>query len=123
MWAEKWNHHPEWRNLCNRVEVELMSLEITNLSFIDAMQRTGRPPGPEVSMLKIKGTEIQQALTELMMQVVGPRAASFKPLDYDDFDRLSARAASRYFNYRKASIYAGSNEIQRNIISKMALGL
>ncbi|MEZ5651947.1 MAG: acyl-CoA dehydrogenase family protein [Burkholderiaceae bacterium] len=112
-----------FRDRLTRVEVELMSLEITNLSFIDAMQRTGRPPGPEVSMLKIKGTEIQQALTELMMQVVGPRAASFKPLDYDGFDRLSARAAARYFNYRKTSIYAGSNEIQRNIISKMALGL
>ncbi|MEZ5661226.1 MAG: acyl-CoA dehydrogenase family protein [Burkholderiaceae bacterium] len=112
-----------FRDRLTRIEVELMSLEVTNLSFIDAMQRTGRPPGPEVSMLKIKGTEIQQALTELMMQVAGPRVASFKPIDYEGFDTFSARAAPRYFNYRKTSIYAGSNEIQRNIISKMALGL
>lgn len=112
-----------FRDRLTRVEVELMSLEITNLGFIDQMQRTGNPPGPEVSMLKIKGTEIQQALTELMMQVAGARAASFKPIDHPDFDRQMSRAAPRYFNYRKTSIYAGSNEIQRNIIAKMALGL
>jgi len=45
-----------------------MALEITNLRFLDQMRRSGKPPGPDVSMLKIKGTEIQQAITELMMQ-------------------------------------------------------
>ena len=57
-----------------RVEVELMALEITNLRFLDRMRRTGQPPGADVSMLKIKGTEIQQALTELAMQASDPNA-------------------------------------------------
>ena len=74
-------------------------------------------------MLKIKGTEIQQALTELSMQVLGPMAQAFKPIAYDGFDAFGASQAARYFNFRKTSIYAGSNEIQRNIFSKMALGL
>jgi alkylation response protein AidB-like acyl-CoA dehydrogenase len=105
-----------------RVEIELMALEITNMRFLDEMRRTGNI-GPEVSMLKIKGTEIQQALTELSMQVLGPMAQAFKPIAYDDFDAFGASQAARYFNFRKTSIYAGSNEIQRNIFSKMALGL
>ncbi len=105
-----------------RVEIELMALEVTNLRFLDEMMRTGNI-GPEVSMLKIKGTEIQQALTELSMQVAGPLAQPFKPVDYDGFDKFTASLAARYFNYRKTSIYAGSNEIQRNIYSKAALGL
>jgi alkylation response protein AidB-like acyl-CoA dehydrogenase len=105
-----------------RVEIELMALEITNMRFLDEMRRTG-DIGPEVSMLKIKGTEIQQALTELSMQVMGPMAQAFRPIAYDDFDGFGASMAARYFNFRKTSIYAGSNEIQRNIFSKMALGL
>jgi len=105
-----------------RVEIELMALEITNLRFLDEMRRTG-DIGPEVSMLKIKGTEIQQALTELSMQVMGPMAQAFRPIAYDGFDDFGASMAARYFNFRKTSIYAGSNEIQRNIFSKMALGL
>ena len=105
-----------------RVEIELMALEITNMRFLDEMRRTG-DIGPEVSMLKIKGTEIQQALTELSMQVMGPMAQAFRPIAYDGFDDFGASMAARYFNFRKTSIYAGSNEIQRNIFSKMALGL
>ncbi|MFO1200180.1 MAG: acyl-CoA dehydrogenase family protein [Burkholderiaceae bacterium] len=105
-----------------RVEIELMALEITNMRFLDEMRRTGNI-GPEVSMLKIRGTEIQQALTELTMQVAGPRAVPFKPVHYDGFDAFTASLAARYFNFRKTSIYAGSNEVQRNIIAKMALGL
>ncbi len=105
-----------------RVEIELMALEVTNLRFLDEMMRTGNI-GPEVAMLKIKGTEIQQALTELTMQAAGPMAQAFKPVDYDGFDDFTASLAARYFNYRKTSIYAGSNEIQRNIYSKAVLGL
>jgi alkylation response protein AidB-like acyl-CoA dehydrogenase len=106
------------------VEVELMALEITNLRFLDQLRRGGKPPGAEVSLLKIKGTEIQQALTELMMQAAGPFAQAFRPVEADaGFDRFTAALAPRYCNLRKATIYAGSNEIQRNIISKMTLGL
>jgi len=111
-----------FRDRLSRVEIELMALEITNMRFLDDMRRNGQI-GPEVSMLKIRGTEIQQAITELMMQVVGPRAQAFRPIRYDRFDDFMASAASRYFNFRKTSIYAGSNEIQRNIFAKMALGL
>ena len=116
---------PRFRDRVTRVEVELMALEITNLRFLDAM-RGGKPPGAEVSMLKIRGTEIQQALTELMMQAVGPMAAPFKPVGEQravEFDDVVAGFAPRYANYRKTSIYAGSNEIQRNIIAKATLGL
>ena len=57
------------------------------------------------------------------MQVVGPRAQQFKAVDYDGFDAFTGSLAARYFNFRKTSIYAGSNEIQRNIFSKAVLGL
>lgn len=116
-----------FRDRLTRVEVELMALEITNLRFLDQMRRSGQPPGADVSMLKIKGTEIQQGLTELSMQAVGPLAQPFRATgtDLEDgaFDRFTAGLAPRYCNYRKTTIYAGSNEIQRNIISKMTLGL
>jgi alkylation response protein AidB-like acyl-CoA dehydrogenase len=100
-----------FRDRLTRVEVELMALEITNLRFLDRMRRTGQPPGADVSMLKIRGTEIQQALTELAMQAA-------------DADLPQTRALERrYLDMRKTTIYAGSNEIQRNIIAKMTLGL
>ena len=115
---------PRFRDKLTRVEVELMALEITNLRFLDQMRRSGQPPGADVSMLKIKGTEIQQALTELAMQAVGPLAQPFAPVAANTpFDEFTAGLAPRYCNYRKTTIYAGSNEIQRNIISKMTLGL
>src|SRR4051812_36144666 len=102
-----------WRDRLTRVEVELMALEITNLRFLDRMRRTGQPPGADVSMLKIKGTEIQQGLTELALDAVDPAAN----------DAFSNALRKRYLSMRKTTIYAGSNEIQRNIISKMTLGL
>jgi alkylation response protein AidB-like acyl-CoA dehydrogenase len=118
-----------FRDKIAQVEIDLMALEITNLRVI-AMESERKGPGPEASMLKVKGTEIQQALTELMMQAVGHHAIPWQPqaLDHGYDGAISGPefappAAGEYFNYRKASIYAGSNEIQRNIISKMMLGL
>jgi len=100
-----------------------MALEITNMRFLDQL-RGGRAPGAEVSLLKIKGTEIQQAITELMVQTAGPFAQPFRPVNGESgFDRLTAALLPRYCNVRKATIYAGSNEIQRNIIAKATLGL
>jgi len=113
---------PRFRDRLSRVEIELMALSITNLRFLDRL-RAGSAPGAEVSMLKITGTEIQQALTELMMQAAGPLAQAGVREAADDDDAYMAALAPRYCNYRKTSIYAGSNEIQRNIIAKMALGL
>jgi alkylation response protein AidB-like acyl-CoA dehydrogenase len=102
-----------FRDRLSRLEVELTALEITNLRFLDRMRRTGQPPGADVSMLKIKGTEIQQGLSELMMDAVDPAAS----------DSLATAIKRRYLNMRKTTIYAGSNEIQRNIIAKLTLGL
>jgi alkylation response protein AidB-like acyl-CoA dehydrogenase len=114
---------PRFRDRLTRVEVELMALEITNMRFLDQL-RGGRAPGADVSMLKIKGTEIQQAITELMVQTAGPFAQAFRPVEANQsFDRLTASLIPRYCNLRKATIYAGSNEIQRNIIAKATLGL
>ncbi|NDP41324.1 MAG: pimeloyl-CoA dehydrogenase large subunit [Aromatoleum sp.] len=114
---------PRFRDKLSRVEIELMALSITNLRVLDQL-RDGRAPGADVSMLKIKGTEIQQMLTELMMHAIGPLAQPYKPIgDDDEFDRFAAGLAPRYCSYRKTTIYAGSNEIQRNIIAKHTLGL
>jgi len=120
---------PRFRDRIARVEIDLMALEITNLR-VTAADRAGRAPGPEASILKIKGTEIQQALTELMMEAVGPYALPHLPAAWGDHwlgervgPEYAAPLASRYFNYRKVTIYGGSNEIQRNIISQHILGL
>ena len=114
---------PRFRDRLTRVEVELAALELTSMRYLDKMRRTGQPPGADVSMLKIRGTEVQQAITELMMQAVGPMAQPFVAVDDGAIDHFTSRLSPRYFNFRKASIYAGSNEIQRNIIAKMTLGL
>ncbi|MFT5533849.1 MAG: alkylation response protein AidB-like acyl-CoA dehydrogenase [Burkholderiaceae bacterium] len=112
-----------------QIEIDLMALEITNLRVL-AAEAERRTPGPEASILKIKGTEIQQAITELLVQAVGPHAL---PLRRDAMadgyageqvgpDDATALAAG-YLNMRKLSIYGGSNEIQKNIIAQMILGL
>jgi alkylation response protein AidB-like acyl-CoA dehydrogenase len=118
-----------FRDRIARLEIDLMALEITNLRML-AAEREGRAPGPEVSMLKIKGTEIQQAITELMMDAVGPHALPYLPEAWGDHwlgehvgPDYAAPLAARYFNYRKVSIYGGSNEIQRNILAQHILGL
>ncbi|MBL8334225.1 MAG: acyl-CoA dehydrogenase family protein [Rubrivivax sp.] len=112
-----------FRDRISRTEIELKALEITSMRFLDKMRRSGQPPGADVSMLKIRGTEIQQSITELAMQALGPMAQPFKAVQGGRLDPVASRLSPRYFNYRKASIYAGSNEIQRNIIAKMTLGL
>jgi len=110
-----------------QVEIELLALEITNLRVVSA-ESERRAPGPEASLLKIKGTEIQQAIAELVMQAVGPYALPFQrrgrgePCPHGG-PAHAAPAGATYCNLRKASIYGGSNEIQRSIISSMILGL
>jgi alkylation response protein AidB-like acyl-CoA dehydrogenase len=115
---------PRFRDRVARVEVELLALEITNLRMLDQMRRSGRPPGAEVSILKIKGTEIHQALSELFVQAAGPQAQPMVRPDAEaEFDRFAAALMPRFLNLRKMTIYGGSNEIQRNIVSKQLLGL
>jgi alkylation response protein AidB-like acyl-CoA dehydrogenase len=112
-----------------QVEVDLTALEITNLRVLSA-EAEQRAPGPEASILKIKGTEIQQAITELLTQAVGPYALQLNraamAAGYNGEYAGPAYAgplAAGYLNMRKLSIYGGSNEIQKNIISQMILGL
>ena len=112
-----------------QVEIDLMALEITNLRVLSA-EVEQRAPGPEASILKIKGTEIQQSITELLVQAVGSyalplrRAAMDAGYQGEQVGPFYATAlAANYLNMRKLSIYGGSNEIQKNIIAQMMLGL
>lgn len=109
------------------LEIELMALEMTVLRVL---AKADKAPGPEASVLKVRGTDIQQMLTELMVEAAGPMGMPFDPLYLEGEhehsvagDDDAAPLAPYYFNYRKTSIYGGSNEIQRNIISQMILGL
>ncbi|MGO4671578.1 acyl-CoA dehydrogenase family protein [Bosea sp. 2YAB26] len=112
------------------VEIELKALEITQMRVVAAQgRRDPNKPDPASSILKIKGSQLQQATTELLLEVAGPFALA-APLRTGDLtndwpfehDWADAAAAS-YFNNRKVSIYGGSNEIQKNIIAKAVLGL
>lgn len=110
-------------------EIELKALEYTELRVLSAVA-TGQAPGPESSILKIKGSEIQQAIDELFLELAGIYALPFVPEQYHrEFDgesigpMFAANTAPHYYNNRKLSIYGGSNEIQKNIIAKQALGL
>ena len=82
-------------------------------------------PNPASSVLKIKGSEIQQTISELLVEVAGPFAVPYLPEEGIGNEEAGweSHTAPHYFNYRKVSIYGGSNEIQRNIIAKASLGL
>jgi alkylation response protein AidB-like acyl-CoA dehydrogenase len=122
-------HDPLFAAKVAALDIELMALEVT-VQRVVASEAGGKGPGPEASMLKIKGTEVQQTLTELMLEAIGPQAAAFDPAFLDGVrahsttgDDDAAPLAAHYFNVRKTSIYGGSNEIQKNIIAQMILGL
>jgi len=107
------------------LEIELSALEFTELRTL-AAEAKGQMAGPESSILKIRGSEIQQRITELAEEAVGyyafPNERALGDNEYLGPD-YALGSAGRYFNMRKASIYGGSNEIQRNIIAKAILGL
>ena len=106
-----------------QVEIELMALEITQLRVLSA-DAARKAPGPEASLLKIKGTEIQQAIAELMMQALGPYGLSFdRGTEERSKPAVAGGISATYCNLRKTSIYGGSNEIQKNIISQSLLKL
>lgn len=111
------------------IEIDLSAMRTTNMRIMQAAA-AGAPPGPEVSMLKIKGTVLRQSINDLTRRALGPYAIPFvsealemgyneEPIGPD----YANPVAADYFNHRKTSIYGGSNEIQRNIISKMMMGL
>ena len=122
---------PRFREKLAAVEIELKALEMTQLRVVAAEAQARRAsPDPASSILKIKGSEIQQAHHRADDGGRRPVRAAL-PAEHDD-ERWNeppigpdwaAHVAPTYFNWRKVSIYGGSNEIQRNIIAKAVLGL
>ena len=123
-----------FRDRIAQLEMELMALEITNLRVLSGYAKDSKALGPEVSMLKIKGSEIIQSLAELKMHALGHDALPYvrEALDLgwkgdallgDHYKPYAPPLSGQYFNLRKTTIYAGSTEIQKNIISQMILGL
>jgi alkylation response protein AidB-like acyl-CoA dehydrogenase len=123
-----------FRDRIAQLEMELMALEITNLRVLSGYAKDSKALGPEVSMLKIKGSEIIQSLAELKMHALGHDALPYvrealdinwggDPLLKFHYRDYAPPLSGQYFNQRKTTIYAGSTEIQKNIISQMILGL
>jgi alkylation response protein AidB-like acyl-CoA dehydrogenase len=122
-------HDPAFTAQIADLDLQVQALEMSELRALSAMAQGGAP-GPEVSTLKIRGSEIQQRIAELAMEAVGEYAQPYQPgMLFENTNETpvgpdhAPPAAPRYFNMRKTSIYGGSNEIQKNIVSKMVLGL
>lgn len=115
---------PAFQAKLSDIEIELMALEFTELRTL-AAQAAGGFPGPESSLLKIKGTELQQATQELQMEIAAYYQGVLPTgLDPDALGHSFGSDARRQFMYGRAStIYGGSNEVQKNIIAKYVLGL
>ncbi len=132
--AEQSNGRPlseddRFREKIAALEIDLLALEFTELRAL-SRQTAGKEPGTEANILKIRGTEIQQQITELTLEAVGTYANPYVPEALRDGwnedpigPEYAAAAAPRYFNWRKASIYGGSNEIQKGIVAKLVLEL
>ncbi len=118
---------PVWRRRLARLEADVLALEFTELRFLD-LQMRGQARGIEPSILKVRGTELQQALSECAMDVLGRYALAY-PESYGEDRRNmpeigpegTAGFIQHFLFSRAATIYGGSNEIQRNILAKMLL--
>ena len=114
---------PHFQCRLSDIEIELMALEYMELRVLASMT-AGDTPGPEASLLKIKGTEIQQALQELRMETIGAYSASLRVDEFqNELHREGSASRKEYMYGRAATIYGGSNEVQRNVIAKAVLGL
>jgi alkylation response protein AidB-like acyl-CoA dehydrogenase len=103
------------------LENELLALELTALRVV-ANSADGKPH-PASSVLKLRGSELQQAATELMVDIAGPLSVASFADEGSDVPGWARTATPHYLNYRKVSIYGGSNEVQRTIIAGSILGL
>jgi alkylation response protein AidB-like acyl-CoA dehydrogenase len=123
---------PDFARKIADLEIQISVLDATELKIFSGLS-SGKSVGAASSMLKCKGSEMQQAISELALEAVGEAGIPFvadswaivdgrsnEPMPVPDY---AAAVSPSYFNYRKTSIYAGSNEIQRNIMAKMVLGL
>ncbi|GAB4149237.1 MAG: acyl-CoA dehydrogenase family protein [Sphingomonadales bacterium] len=118
---------PFFKRKLTEIEIDLMALAHTELRLL-AAENAGKAPGFEASLLKIKGTDVQQRIDELALESVGSHAAArIRRISGSNEAGLlvpeAIGVADTYFNGRKTSIFGGSNEIQRNIIAKRVLGL
>ncbi|MEO0368610.1 MAG: acyl-CoA dehydrogenase family protein [Pseudomonadota bacterium] len=113
---------PMFRTKLSSIEIDLMALQYMELRVLASLG-AGETPGPESSLLKIKGTEIQQALQELRMETIGAYSGTIKGDYANDLQKAGSAARQAYMYGRAATIYGGSNEVQRNVISKAVLGL
>ncbi len=127
--AEGLSDDPSFRDKISDIDLQVAALEMSELRVLSDMA-AGGAPGPEVSTLKVRGSEIQQRIAELACEAVGDYGAPYQPeLLFRDSNESgigadhAVPAAARYFNMRKTSIYGGTNEIQKNVMSKMVLGL
>jgi alkylation response protein AidB-like acyl-CoA dehydrogenase len=117
---------PLFRARLTRLEIETTALE---MSVLRVLANEGKHPGkpdPVSSVLKLKGSELQQEATELLIDVLGPAGLAYRadarvPDGFPPLPDGAVDAMPKYFNWRKASIYAGSNEVQRQIIAKAIL--
>lgn len=120
-WAADQLDDPLTRARFAELENELLALELTAVRV--AAHSTDGQPHPASSVLKLKGTELQQAVSELLMDLAGPDAPAALAGEASDVAEWARRSTPSYLNLRKASIYGGSNEVQRQIIAKTILGL
>ena len=102
-------------------ENDLLALELTQMRV--ASGSAGGKPNPASSVLKLRGSQLQQTATELLVEVAGPDALPFDAGDDIASPGWAQGSAPHYLNYRKTSIYGGSNEVQRTIIASTILGL
>ena len=112
---------PCFREQAALIEIGLKALELTQMRLLSAAGGEGRPD-PRSSILKVQGTELRQAASELLLRCAGPRAARCAA-EFDDAADAMSTVAAGYFTLRAASIYGGSNEVQKNILAKTVLGL
>ena len=115
-----------FRDEIAKLEVDVVALEMLVLRVLSA-EKSGKQTLDIAGLLKIKGSEIQQRYSELMMLAAGPASVPFieeaMEAGYQgDFTQHTAPLASTYFNMRKTTIYGGSNEVQRNIVAQTVLG-
>jgi alkylation response protein AidB-like acyl-CoA dehydrogenase len=114
---------PQFQKRLSDIEIELKALEYTELRVIASLS-SGSTPGPESSLLKIKGTELQQRIQELRMEALGAYSGVATKETYNnDLHEVGSLAQQNYMYGRAATIYGGSNEVQRNVIAKAVLGV
>ncbi|BDG70800.1 acyl-CoA dehydrogenase family protein [Roseomonas fluvialis] len=113
MWEE-----PAFQESYGRLRMDLEDLKSLYGSFVDKLRR-GETLGPDVSMLKLFQTELFQRITDTMLEIAGENAGLLEPME----GNRNLNPTGQYIQARPATIYGGSNEIQRNILSKNVLGL